>query len=115
MKFCNFCENMMYISIDPDNNDLIHYCKNCDNKIIQKKEDGSILIIDDNQVDDIIKYSQYINKNIKFDPTLPHVNNIKCNKCNPKENDVIYIKYDFINMKYLYFCCNCDTFWKADS
>jgi hypothetical protein len=25
---------------------------------------------------------------------------------------VIYIKYDFINMKYLYHCCHCEHFWK---
>lgn len=118
MKFCNYCENMLYIDITPDK-DLLYYCKNCDNKTIEKKEHGSICVIDDNKVDDITKYSQYINKYIKFDPTLPRVNNIKCKnvKCTKKENEedeVIYLKYDFIKMKYLYFCCHCDTFFKNE-
>lgn len=117
MKFCEYCENMLYVTVTPDK-DLVYYCKNCDNKIIEKKENGSICVIDDNKIDDVTKYAQYINKNIKYDPTLPHVNNIKCT--NPKctkpskdENEVIYIKYDFINMKYMYYCCYCEQFWKA--
>ena len=117
MKFCDYCENMMYISVNAEKN-LLYYCKNCDNKIEVSKDQGSVCVIDDNKIDDITKYNQYLNKNIKYDPTLPRVNNIKCinSECNKKgdqENEVIYIKYDFINMKYLYFCCHCEHFWKA--
>jgi len=34
-----------------------------------------------------------------------------------KENDreVIYIRYDDINMKYVYLCVHCDTTWKTDN
>lgn len=32
---------------------------------------------------------------------------------NPKQ-EVIYIKYDAINMKYLYICVNCGTSWKKN-
>ena len=28
------------------------------------------------------------------------------------ENEIIYIRYDDTNMKYVYLCCNCDTVWK---
>ena len=115
MKFCEFCDNMLYVKVTPEK-DLLYYCKNCDNEVTQKKENGSICVIDDNKIDDVTKYSQYINKNIKHDPTLPRVNNIKCTNpsCNKQgENEVIYLKYDFVNMKYLYYCCHCEHFWKA--
>lgn len=117
MKFCNFCSNMLYVSVSDDNN-LIYYCKNCTNKEEINKDNGSVCIIDDNKIDDIAKYNYFINTNIKYDPTLPRVNNIECvNKdCTKKKdesNEVIYLKYDFINMKYLYFCTKCDYFWKA--
>ena len=29
------------------------------------------------------------------------------------ESDVIYLKYDAINMKYLYICNVCDTKWRS--
>jgi hypothetical protein len=104
------------VTVTPDK-DLMYYCKNCDNKVIQQKGNGSICVIDDNKIDDVTKYSQYINKNIKYDPTLPRVNNIQCvnESCTGKgkPNEVIYLKYDFVNMKYLYYCCHCEQFWKA--
>ena len=32
MHFCSKCQNMYYISIDPNNaNSLIYYCRNCGN------------------------------------------------------------------------------------
>ena len=116
MRFCDHCNNFLYVDLDPENN-LLYYCKNCSHKIIEKKENGSICVIQDNKVDDITRYSQFLNKNIKHDPTLPRVNNIKCTNpnCTKKEadnNEIIYVKYDFVNMKYMYLCCYCDHFWK---
>ena len=119
MRFCEFCDNMLYVTITQEK-DLQFYCKNCNNRVTEKKENGSICVIDDNKIDDSTKYSMYINKYIKYDPTLPRVNNIECvnkecggRKAN-KENEVIYLKYDFVNMKYLYYCCHCEEFWKAN-
>ncbi len=117
MKFCNFCENMMYMTIN-DNKDLLYYCKNCNNEVIEKKDNGSVCVIEDNKIDDTTKYTQYLNKNIKYDPTLPRVNNIKCpnTECVSKDKpEVIYLKYDFTNMKYLYYCCKCEQFFKEDN
>ena len=42
---------------------------------------------------------------------------IKKNKVSVKRftkpmNEVIFIKYDHVNMKYLYYCCYCDMNWK---
>lgn len=116
MHFCETCNNMLYVKVD-DNTNLLYYCKFCNNAVTEKKESGSVLVIDDNKVDDNIRYQQFLNKNIIHDPTLPRVNNITCvnSTCTKKtgqDNEVIYIKYDFANMRYLYFCCHCEHFWK---
>ncbi len=53
------------------------------------------------------------------DPTLPHVKNIPCpnaeclTKTGAKERDVIYIKYDADNLKYLYICNVCKAQWRS--
>jgi hypothetical protein len=31
-----------------------------------------------------------------------------------KETDIIYMRYDDLNMKYLYLCVDCDMVWKTD-
>lgn len=114
MKFCDNCDNMLYVSITEDKK-LLYYCKSCGFKK-ENKNNGSYCIIDDNKVNDHTKYSQYINKYLKYDPCLPRVNNIECpnehcTKESDKQNEVIYVKYDHINMKYIYNCCHCDHFW----
>ena len=113
MKFCDVCHNMFYVTVEDKK--LIYYCKSCGNKVPEDTA-KSVCIIDDNKVSDFIKYSQYINKHIKYDPCLPRVKNIvcpneNCTKPTSSENEVIYIKYDQVNMKYLYHCCHCDHFW----
>lgn len=53
------------------------------------------------------------------DPRLPHVNTLPCpNTACPTntsgaEKDVIYMKYDAANMKFLYICNKCSTKWKS--
>ena len=63
-----------------------------------------------------------VNEFTKFDPTLPRINNIPCpnSACdcnrakNPVPTEVIYMRYDDINMKYIYICTICDNIWKLD-
>ena len=58
-----------------------------------------------------------INEYTKLDPTLPRRNNIPCpnNECDShkkgKNSEVIYLRYDDTNMKYIYLCCKCDNSW----
>ena len=67
-----------------------------------------------------------INEYTKNDVTLPRTKTIKCpnqdcksNKKKENENEneaqqeVIYLRYDDINMKYIYMCVNCNTTWKT--
>ena len=129
MKFCEKCENMLYITVSNDDSMLL-YCKNCNysfikesnetthvvshqfNDVTDKEDPDSNIISSVNYNVDVSSYKQYLNPLIKYDPTLPRMDNIDCPNCQPAHPEVIYIKYDHKNMKYLYFCCNCDHFWK---
>jgi DNA-directed RNA polymerase subunit M/transcription elongation factor TFIIS len=121
MKFCIKCDNMYYIAISEQNpNTLNHYCRNCgyiDNSNID--EQSCILKTDIKKGEQ--KYNHIINKYTKQDPTLPRVYNINCPNINCKTNtepdtqaEVIYMRYDDDNMKYLYLCSTCDTTWKTN-
>ena len=120
MHFCSQCSNMYYISIDPeDPNKLVYYCRNCGNK-------DNTISFNDVTVSKIQlkksqqEFSHIINKYTKLDPTLPRVSNILCpnGDCSTNKEDtsreIIYIRYDDTNMKYVYLCSTCDTVWNMN-
>jgi DNA-directed RNA polymerase subunit M/transcription elongation factor TFIIS len=114
MKFCDDCDNMLYISVEDTK--LVHYCKNCEFSTKLDYADSAICILQNKLDDNISTFTQFMNKNIIHDPTLPRVSNIKCtniacSKDHEQPNEVIYIKYDHTNMKFLYYCCHCESFW----
>jgi DNA-directed RNA polymerase subunit M/transcription elongation factor TFIIS len=120
MHFCNQCLNMYYISIDPDNeNSLVYYCRNCGNKD-NTLNINNVSILKNQLKKSEQEFSHIINKYTKLDPTLPRVNNILCpnSECSTNTNDspreIIYIRYDDLNMKYVYLCSTCDTVWKTE-
>ena len=115
MEFCKKCDNMYYMQ-NNDEGRLIHFCKNCcyeDNEILKTKN-LKVYEYSANNDDSNMRINEYT----RFDPTLPHVNNIKCpnedctsNKGQAKQ-DVIYIRVDDLNMNYTYLCYNCNYVWK---
>ena len=120
MHFCSNCSNMYYIRINTDDpNKLVYYCRNCGTE-------DKMLAIENVCVSNIqIKKSEQsfnhiINKYTKLDPTLPRINSILCPNpdCNTNtkgsEREIIYIRYDDTNMKYIYLCSTCDTVWKTN-
>jgi hypothetical protein len=114
-NFCQMCGNMMYIKNDEAG--IIYYCKNCN--FTRTPDNGQrSFCIHTNAQDDSMKYAMFLNPNIKYDPTLPHVaipcTNTSCTKPATSDNDVIYMKYDHANMKYIYFCTYCNHFWKME-
>jgi len=120
MHFCAKCDNMYYITIaDNDENQLVYYCRNCGHKDIALTAENicvSKIQIKRNEH----KYIRAINKYTKLDPTLPRVNNIQCpnehcisNTDDQVTNEVIYIRYDDANMKFIYLCTRCDVSWKT--
>ena len=119
MHFCNLCSNMYYIRIDSNNsNKLIYYCRNCGNEddMIDNISISKIQIKKSEQ-----KFSHIINQYTKLDPTLPRINKIKCpnGECSTntsgEEREIIYIRYDDVNMKYIYLCSTCNTVWKVET
>lgn len=117
MDFCDYCNNMYYIKED-DENKIMFYCKNCSAvKMIDDINEPKKIAMN-NQDSTKEKYIKYINQNIVYDNTIPHVNNIdcpnkECTKDPTKDNDVLYIKYDKSQIKYLYCCSYCKYFWTS--
>jgi len=140
MKFCNTCHNMLYINgkmpKDEDvNKGMQLVCHNCGyteyikpsekEKIpvmaerysaeTEKKDTDDKAIIGVDFYDDVRSFQQYQTDNIRYDMTLPRVSNVKCPQdCGTKKNklpEIICIMYDQVNMKYLYYCVDCKTFW----
>ncbi len=128
MHFCKICDNMYYISIDSKTcNKLIYYCRNCGHE--DNNSDASILSNPQNVfiTNSVLKkkeqeFGHIIHQYTKLDPTLPRVNNVSCpnDECptniSPESNprEIIYIRYDDKNMKYVSLCSTCDTVWKME-
>jgi DNA-directed RNA polymerase subunit M/transcription elongation factor TFIIS len=87
----------------------------------QEEDPGGLILETDLKEKTSEGYKILLNEFTKSDPTLPHLDTIKCpNETCPSrsakaESDVIYIKYDTANMKYLYICTNCNTQWRSRS
>ena len=135
MHFCIKCDNMLYIRLlSEDSNTLIYYCRNCGHSD-QPIDKNNICVLN---TDIVIKENAYlhdINEYTKLDPTLPRTTNIRCpNQSCPSnvaeldeagiepidpsisksKNEVIYLRYDDKNMKYIYICTLCDKIWKTN-
>ena len=120
MKFCVKCDNMYYIGVDiDDNNKLIHYCRNCKYKDETLTSEGACVLNSQLKKGEQ-KFNHIINKYTKLDPTLPRIYNVKCPNAECKTNkegtstEVIYVRYDDDQLKYLYICSDCDTTWKTN-
>ena len=123
MHFCDKCDNMYYIRIsdeDDNGNNLIYYCRNCGNEDDNLTK-SNICVSKTQLKKNEQKYNHIINEYTKLDPTLPRINTIKCpnSDCSSNNEDgtpreVIYIRYDDVNMLYIYLCANCDIVWKTE-
>ena len=121
MHFCSECGNMLYIKVSTtEEKNLIYYCRKCGNQKVNINEDNICvskiyLTKKRNKIDNMV------NEFTKLDPTLPRITNIKCPNDNCETNleeevspEIIYIRYDDINMKFLYLCSSCNHTWKFD-
>ena len=120
MHFCPKCNNMYYLRLAGDDGDqLIYYCRNCgneDSSITSNNVCVSKTTLKRNEQ----KYGQILNEYTKLDPTLPRVTNIVCPNAECPSNkgstprEVIYVRYDDTNIKYVYLCAACDKIWKTE-
>jgi DNA-directed RNA polymerase subunit M/transcription elongation factor TFIIS len=118
MKFCS-CGYYLYLKMDKDSLSCIRECKNCG--YIEAEKEGALIS------ETLIKerasegYKIVLNEFTRQDPTLPHLHTMKCPRAECKSNvggvakDVIYIKYDPANLKYLYICNVCEEHWRSRS
>jgi DNA-directed RNA polymerase subunit M/transcription elongation factor TFIIS len=114
MNFCDKCNNLYYLHFS-DEKSLYYYCRNCgDEKGNVNIDDLCISSYEEKKNQAFSKINEYT----KYDPTLPHSHTIRCpnqecksNKDNSVESDVIYLRVDDVNMKFMYLCVNCDTNW----
>ena len=120
MHFCTKCENMYYIRIDTeDANKLIYYCRNCGNEESLLNTEN-VCVLKTQLKKGQQNFTHIINKFTKLDPTLPRINRILCpnaecgTNTSEEPREIIYIRYDEVNMKYVYLCSTCDTVWKTD-
>lgn len=131
MHFCIKCGNMYYIKID-DKEELMYNCRKCghnNNELINELDNLCVSKTEINK-NSTVDYSNIINEYTKLDPTLPRINNINCPRADcpsniapksdneskgksvkPVEKEIIYIRYDDRNMKYMYLCGVCDHYW----
>ena len=116
MEFCTKCDNMLYIQINEDNTDsIVYYCRTCGHE--QSMEDSQLCVSKINLKRTVQKYEHSINKYTTMDPTLPRLYHLKCpnDECTTKHPEVVYLRYDDEQLKYVYICKSCNTVWKSNS
>jgi len=114
MKFCPTCDNLFYLTIDDET--VQYTCKKC-GTIEDIDEDCTISTIFCNQQRQNVQNS--VNKYTKLDPTLPRINFLKCpntscvNHEDIEDREIVYVRYDNVQLKYIYICPKCDTVWES--
>ena len=121
---------MYYISITPEN-ELQYYCRNCGNVDNTIASDNiCVSKVNMKKTTTTQSFAHVVNKYTKLDPTLPRIKTIRCpnddclsNKLSvhssdpsvdKEENEVIYLRYDDTNLKYIYLCTKCDKVWNTE-
>ncbi len=122
MKESDFCPTCRYyLYLDQDDKTLRRICRNCGYQV--EDNTGKLVLEIDLKEKTSEGYKILVNEFTKQDPTLPHVDTIKCpnpscaSNTGSAKRDVIYIKYDPINLKFLYICNvkGCDAQWRSKS
>lgn len=114
MKFCGICDNMFYLNISQeDSNRLCYSCRHCGNveNVNEASTVVSILNTETRLKGKQVDFSHIINKYTKYDPTLPVMENGVCPNEKCKGTRILYMRYDDENLKFVYICSDCDTYW----
>ena len=130
LRFCPTCRYYLYLDTQTFNEGagagageaaprLRRLCRNCG--YTENEEKGGLITELKLQEKVAEGYKVLLNEFTRLDPTLPHVDNIHCKNAECQSNtggakpDVIYIKYDTVNMKFLYICNVCGEQWRSRS
>ena len=120
LRYCPVCENYLYMQVDAESQELRRVCRKCGFK--EEDAKGGLVMEMMIQQKSSEGYKILLNEFTRKDPRLPHIRkNITCPNtvCDSnkggKEPDVIYIKYDVVNLMYLYICDICGEQWHSRS
>ena len=133
MHFCIKYGNMYYIQIDKDTEELVYNCRKCGHKNTDLINELDNLCVSKTDLKkDTSSIDNIVNQYTKLDPTLPRIDTIDCPNANCPSNimvgtdesksgektaskeqkEIVYLRYDDSNMKFVYLCCVCDHAWK---
>jgi hypothetical protein len=126
IRFCPVCRYYLYLQVastkdkDASSKNMAHYrlCRNCGYK--EQDEKGGLLseiLVQEKAAEG---YKILLNEHTRHDPRLPHLRGVlKCPDpaCESnhvgKISDIIYMKYDAVNLLYLYICDICGFQWRS--
>ncbi len=117
IHFCPICGYYLYLSREGPQGQLIRECNNCS----YKKEDAKGGLISEILIQERAAegYKILLNEFTRNDPRLPHIRGVMkcpdpaCESNHGKDSDIIYIKYDAVNLLYLYICDVCGYQWHS--
>jgi len=134
IRFCVKCNNYLYLQVDVidgetdaeqkqrieaggKTNNLSRICRNCGFKDTTSQSGlVSEIMVQERSAEGY----NMINEFTLRDPRLPHlhktmkcVNDVCISNTGGAESDVVYIKYDLANLRYIYMCYHCETVWRS--
>lgn len=117
IRFCTVCDNYLYLQVEGETQTLQRICRNCGFK---DTEDQGGLVSEMHIEQRAAEGYTLINEFTLKDKRLPHLHNTmkcinaKCPSSLPgKESDIVYIKYDTENLRYIYMCYICEATWRS--
>lgn len=121
IRLCPVCNYYLYLMMDDkEQATLIRKCRNCGFQ--EQDSEGGLVMEMVVQEKSSESYKIQLNEFTHRDPCLPHLRkNISCpnpgcgSNQGKQEPDVIYMKYDPVNMLYIYICNvdGCGTTWRS--
>lgn len=122
LHFCPTCSYYLYLQYQTSEADgkdtLFRLCRNCGYKEVESK--GGLISEIYVQERSTESYKILLNEYTRRDPRLPHIRGVmKCpagdceSNIGGKESDIIYMKYDGVNLLYLYICDVCGYRWHS--
>jgi len=112
MRFCEVCDNLLYVKVAAGA--LVDQCNYCG--CSYSVESSTAPVLETDYRDDRAKYHHLLTELLHEDPTLPRVDNVPCpneacSRPSRAKGNVLYVKYDPVNVRFLYSCCYCKAFW----
>lgn len=115
LLFCEHCDNLLVIKYTEGK--VYYKCHCCQHEDTSALNTSVCISRNSFQKQDA-SYEAYLNEHALSDPTLPCVSTIecangKCSRAADQPSRVVYIKYDQVNLRYVYCCKHCKHVWRT--